>query len=49
MATKKERAKEEIDSFIKRINVNCPNCKGKTGKKCKVCDGTGKTKIRPLK
>ena len=50
------RKKPDIDKLVKglkdiaeKINNNCPVCKGETGRKCSICDGTGQTKIRPLK
>lgn len=37
-----------VDYYKKLLNINCPNCKGKTGKKCIICYGAGKIEKKPL-
>ncbi len=42
-------SREQIKRFFKLLDPYCPNCKGETGKKCNICDGTGKTRIKPVR
>lgn len=52
MAKKKRTAEdiEQIRRFADRISDDCKCVKnGKASPKCKVCDGTGKPKLRPLR
>lgn len=44
---KKPRNLRPLREVLRHIDPQCPRCKGKTGRKCDICDGTGKTKIRP--
>lgn len=44
---KKPRNLEPLRKVLQEIDPKCPRCKGKIGRKCDICDGTGKTKIRP--
>lgn len=38
-----------LREVLRNIDPLCPRCKGKTGRKCDICDGTGKIKIKPRK
>ncbi len=41
-------SREQIKRFFEVLDPYCPNCRGEVGRKCSICDGTGKKKVRAL-